>query len=79
MILYKIVEGDSDLELSDEENDEDEFQPVMADEDDEEGEEEGESDTESETEQEGRRALWARTKLYVLFSFKLIYYMLLSC
>ncbi|XP_055082352.1 piggyBac transposable element-derived protein 3-like isoform X2 [Periophthalmus magnuspinnatus] len=70
-ILYRIVEGDSDLELSDEEKDEnEEYQPVIGeDDDDDEGEEEdaGESDeTESEAvrEQQSRRALWARSNLF---------------
>ena len=70
------------MELSDEEKDaEDEYQPVT---DDDEGEEEdaGESDeTESEPEREQQSCLdlWARTSLYVLFSFRLIYYILSSC
>uniref|UniRef100_A0A3B3B5P4 Si:ch211-255f4.7 n=1 Tax=Oryzias melastigma TaxID=30732 RepID=A0A3B3B5P4_ORYME len=63
-ILYQIVEGDSDLELSDDENDEeDEIQPVIG--EDEEDDDSGESDeSESEEEQESRRALWARTNLF---------------
>ena len=72
-----MIEGDSDLELSDEEKDENEYQPVIGEDSDEEGEEEntGESDeTESETEREteSRRPLWARRNLYVLFSFRLM-------
>ncbi|KAI3376615.1 hypothetical protein L3Q82_017049, partial [Scortum barcoo] len=69
-ILYRIIEGDSDLELADEEKDEeDEYQPVIAEDDDEEGEVEdaGESDeteSEAEREQESRRALWARTNIF---------------
>lgn len=66
------------MELSDEEKDEeDEYQPVIGEDDDGEGEEEdaGESETESEAEreQESRRALWTRNNLYVLFSFRLMY------
>uniref|UniRef100_A0A3Q1BDY7 PiggyBac transposable element-derived protein domain-containing protein n=1 Tax=Amphiprion ocellaris TaxID=80972 RepID=A0A3Q1BDY7_AMPOC len=72
----------SDLEVSDEEKDaEDEYQPVT-DDDEEEEEDAGESDeteSEPEREQQSRRDLWARTSLYVLFSFRLIYYILSSC
>lgn len=70
------------MELSDEEKDEeDEYQPMIGENDDEEGEEEdaGESDeteSEAEREQQSRRALWARTNLYVLFIFRLMYYIL---
>lgn len=58
------------MELSDKEKDEDEYQPVIGEDGEEEGEEEdtGDSDeteSEPEREQEGRRALWARTNLYV--------------
>ncbi|KAK0142449.1 hypothetical protein N1851_019627 [Merluccius polli] len=68
-ILYKIVEGDSDLELSDDEKDEDEFEPGIEEDGEEEEEEEedaGGSDeqTDAETdrdEQETRRPLWARS------------------
>lgn len=56
------------MELSDEEKDEEnEYQPVIGEDDDKEGEEEdaGESETDSESEREqgSRRALWARTNL----------------
>ncbi|KAL6462745.1 hypothetical protein MHYP_G00291670 [Metynnis hypsauchen] len=64
-ILYKIIEGDSDLDLSDEENAEDEFKP-----DEEEVESSNEeagssSDEITDTDQrESRRPLWARTSTF---------------
>jgi len=67
-ILYRILEGESDLELSDEENAENEVAPV---------EERGSSEEEAggssdeltfRDEQESRRPLWARTSMYVVFS-----------
>lgn len=67
-ILYRIVEGDSDLELSDEENAENEVAPVEARESSEE-EAGGSSDELTDTdEQESSRSLWARTSMYVVFS-----------
>lgn len=62
----------------------DEYQPVMGKDGDEVGEEEnsGESDeteSELEKEQKSRHALWTTTNLYVLFCFRLIYSILLSC
>lgn len=71
--------------LSDE--DEDEYQPGTGEDGEEEVGEEGEeedagvsdeeTDSEPEREQESRRALWARTTLYVLFSSRLMYPILL--
>ena len=66
-ILLKIIEGDSDVDLSDEENAEDEFEPV--DEEVESSEEEagGSSDELTVTKQDERcRPMWVRTGTYVL-------------
>ncbi|XP_026111582.1 nucleolar protein 12-like [Carassius auratus] len=66
-ILYKTVEGD--LELSDDERDEDEFQPVREDsdeeeEDDAEGSGEGTDADTDRDEQETQRPLWARSNIF---------------
>lgn len=65
------------MEFSDEEKDEeDEYQPVIG-QDDDEGEEEDarESDeSKAEREQQSRHALWVRTNLNVLFSFSITFY-----
>ncbi|KAK0132485.1 hypothetical protein N1851_032663 [Merluccius polli] len=59
--------GDSDLELSDDEKDEDEFEPGIEEDGEEEEEDAGGSDEQTDTdtetdrdEQETRRTLWAR-------------------
>lgn len=74
-----IVEGDSDLELSDDERHEDEFEPGIEEDGEEEEEDAGGSDEQTETEtetdrdeQERHRPLWARSSMYVLFSSRMI-------
>lgn len=68
------------MELSDDEKDEDEFEPgIVEDGEEEEEEDAGGSDEQTETEtdtdrdeQERRRPLWARSSMYVLFGFRII-------
>lgn len=63
--MYRIVEGDSDLELSDEEKDKNEFAPAEEDRESSEEEAGGSSDELTDTdEQENRRPLWAKTSTY---------------
>ncbi|KAK3575072.1 hypothetical protein QTP86_019751, partial [Hemibagrus guttatus] len=64
-ILYRMVEGDSDLELSDEENAEDEVAPAEEERESSEDEAGGSSDELTSTdEQENRRPLWAKTSIF---------------
>ncbi|KAK3509386.1 hypothetical protein QTP70_033167, partial [Hemibagrus guttatus] len=64
-ILYRRVEGDSDLELSDEENAEDEVAPAEEERESSEDEAGGSSDELTGTdEQENRRPLWAKSSIF---------------